>query len=57
MPAEFIAPGGYHITPACRRYLQPLIEGESPPPYRHGLPDYVRLKNQPVTRKLPVFQV
>jgi hypothetical protein len=31
-------------TPAAS-YLQPLIEGEDPPPYRNGLPDYVRLKN------------
>ena len=37
---------------ACRRYLEPLIAGEAYPPYRNGLPDYVRLKNAPVKRRL-----
>jgi len=57
MPAEFITPDGFHITEACRAYLQPLIEGEEPPPFRRGLPDYVRLKNIAVPKKLPVFAV
>jgi 6-phosphofructokinase 1 len=55
MPAEFISPDGFHITEACRTYLQPLIEGEDPPPYRNGLPDYVRLQNRRVEKKLPPF--
>jgi 6-phosphofructokinase len=57
MPAEFISPDGFHITEACRTYLQPLIEGEDPPPYRNGLPDYVRLKNVGVPKKLAGFVV
>ncbi|WP_303783829.1 6-phosphofructokinase [Azovibrio restrictus] len=57
MPREFISPDGFHITPACRRYLQPLIEGEAFPPFRSGLPDYVRLQNQPVEKKLEAFSV
>jgi 6-phosphofructokinase 1 len=57
MPAEFITPDGFHITDACRAYLQPLIEGEEPPPYRNGLPDYVRLKNLSVPKKLEAFTV
>ncbi|MBK7463274.1 MAG: 6-phosphofructokinase [Betaproteobacteria bacterium] len=57
MPAEFITPDGFHITDACRTYLQPLIEGEDPPPYRNGLPDYVRLKNSAVAKKLGEFVV
>ena len=57
MPADFISADGFHITDACRAYLQPLIEGEDPPPYRNGLPDYVRLKNVAVTRKLEAFKV
>ncbi len=57
MPAEFISANGYHITEACRRYLQPLIEGEASPPFRNGLPDYVRLKNIAVPRKLETFTV
>ena len=57
MPPDFISADGFHITDACRRYLQPLIEGEAPPPYRAGLPDYVRLKNFAVPRKLAAFAV
>ncbi|MDR0776485.1 MAG: 6-phosphofructokinase [Azonexus sp.] len=57
MPPEFISADGFHITDACRTYLQPLIEGEEPPPFRNGLPDYVRLKNIAVTKKLGVFAV
>lgn len=53
MPREFITPDGYGITAACRTYLEPLIEGEDAPPYRNGLPDYVRLKNIQVAKKLP----
>lgn len=57
MPAEFISADGFHITDACRTYLQPLIEGEDPPPYRNGLPDYVRLKNVTITKKLGAFSI
>lgn len=52
MPKEFISEDGMGITEACRRYLAPLIQGEAYPPYSHGLPEYVRLKNQLVTKKL-----
>jgi 6-phosphofructokinase 1 len=56
MPAAFIDRSGYGITDACRRYLQPLIRGEAPPPFRpDGLPDYVNLRLVPVARKLPAF--
>jgi 6-phosphofructokinase 1 len=53
MPKDFITEDGYGITDACRRYLAPLIEGEDAPPYKNGLPDYVRLKNVSVAKKLP----
>ena len=53
MPREFITPDGYGITDACRAYLAPLIEGEDAPPYKNGLPDYVRLQNITVAKKLP----
>ena len=56
MPKSFIDRSGFGITAACRRYLQPLVRGEAPPPYRpDGLPDYVRLRLTPVARKLPAF--
>ncbi len=57
MPPEFISPDGFHITESCRTYLQPLIAGEEPPPYRDGLPDYIRLKNIAVPKKLEAFAV
>ncbi|HEY5612978.1 MAG TPA: diphosphate--fructose-6-phosphate 1-phosphotransferase, partial [Lysobacter sp.] len=48
----------YGITPAARRYLEPLIRGEAPPPYgRDGLPKYVSLKNVAVRKKLPAFEI
>jgi len=52
MPADFISANGMHITEACRRYLTPLIQGEAYPPYLDGIPDYIRLKNQLVEKKL-----
>ena len=56
MPKSFIDRTGFGITAACRRYLQPLVRGEAPPPYRpDGLPDYVRLRLTPVAKKLPAF--
>jgi 6-phosphofructokinase 1 len=57
MPADFISEDGFGITAACREYLAPLIEGEDYPPYKNGLPDYVRLKNVAVSRKLDDFKV
>lgn len=57
MPAAFIRKDGHGITPAARKYLEPLIRGEAPPPYgRDGLPKYVALKNVAVKRKLPDFK-
>lgn len=52
MPAEYISEDGMGITPACKRYLSPLIQGEAYPSYVNGLPDYVRLKNILVSKKL-----
>lgn len=52
MPRSFISRDGFGITPKCRAYLQPLIAGEDYPPFKDGLPAYVRLKNQPVAKKL-----
>ena len=52
MPKEFITEDGFGITEACRRYLTPLIEGEDYPPYENGLPKYVTLKNNPITKIL-----
>ncbi|MBV5285083.1 MAG: 6-phosphofructokinase [Methyloversatilis discipulorum] len=56
MPRHFISDDGFGITDACRKYLQPLIEGEDYPPYVNGLPAYVSLKNESVPPTLPPFQ-
>ena len=40
-----------------RSYLTPLVQGEAPPPFKNGLPDYVRLKNPAVRKKLPEFKI
>ena len=52
LPRDFITADGYGITEACRSYLSPLIAGEDYPPYNNGLPNYVRLKNSPIAKKL-----
>ena len=52
LPRNFIAQDGYGITDKARAYLAPLIRGEAPPPFRDGLPQYVRLKNVEVPKKL-----
>ncbi len=58
LPKSFIRRDGYGITAAARRYLEPLIRGDAPPPYgQDGLPKYVRLKNTPVARKLAPYAI
>jgi len=57
LPRNYITPDGFGITPACRRYLAPLIRGEAYPPYADGLPKYVVLKNVAVRKKLPGFDL
>lgn len=52
VPRNFITADGFGITAACRRYLSPLIAGEDYPPFRNGLPDYVKIRGKPVRRKL-----
>ncbi|HET8818047.1 MAG TPA: 6-phosphofructokinase [Xanthomonadaceae bacterium] len=57
MPAGFIRRDGFGITAAARRYLEPLVRGEAPPPYgRDGLPKYVALDNVAVRTKLAPFE-
>ena len=57
MPSNFITKDGFGITKACRTYLEPLIKGEDYPPYKDGLPKYVRLKNIGVPKKLKKFVI
>ena len=57
MPKSFITRDGFGITAKCREYLEPLIRGEDYPPYRNGMPQYVRLKNVAVPKRLPAFEL
>jgi ATP-dependent phosphofructokinase / diphosphate-dependent phosphofructokinase len=52
LPPDFISDDGFGITDAARRYLAPLIVGEAYPPFKNGLPDYVKLQNVAVPKKL-----
>ena len=57
LPDSYITPDGYGITAKARAYLQPLTVGEAAAKYRNGLPEFVRLKNVPVPKKLPAFTI
>ena len=58
LPPSYITKDGYGITAAARKYLGPLIRGEDPPKYgKDGIPDYVRLKNVPVKKKLARYSI
>ena len=52
LPRDFITADGYGITAKARAYLEPLVRGEDYPPFKGGLPQYVRLKNVGVPKKL-----
>ncbi|MFT6753653.1 MAG: 6-phosphofructokinase, partial [Candidatus Azotimanducaceae bacterium] len=55
MPRNYITRDGYGITKKGREYLAPLIVGEDYPPYKNGLPQYVKLKNILLKKKLKTF--
>jgi len=57
MPNEYITEDGFGITEACKQYLYPLIEGESYPPYKNGMPQYATVNQQVVAKKLPEFEL
>ena len=52
LPRNYISADGYGITARARAYLSPLVRGEDFPPFKDGLPQYVRLKNAAVPKKL-----
>jgi len=52
LPPDFISVDGFGVTEAARRYLAPLIIGEAYPPFKNGLPDYVKLRNVAVPKRL-----
>jgi len=52
LPPDFISADGFGVTAAARRYLAPLIVGEAYPPFKNGLPHYVKLRNVAAPKKL-----
>jgi 6-phosphofructokinase len=52
LPRDFITRDGFGITAMARAYLAPLIRGEDPPPFKDGVPQYVRLKKVMVAKKI-----
>jgi 6-phosphofructokinase 1 len=52
VPRNFITKDGFGITAGARRYLEPLIGGESYPPYDKGIPAYATLKHARVRKRL-----
>ena len=52
LPRGYITRDGLGITPKARAYLAPLMAGEDPPPFKEGLPQFTRLRNVAVKRKL-----
>lgn len=57
MPRSYISADGFGVTTRGMKYLAPLIQGEDYPPYKDGIPQYARLKNQLVKKKLKPFNV
>ncbi|GAA3909279.1 6-phosphofructokinase [Halomonas cibimaris] len=55
MPRDFISEDGFGITPACREYLAPLIQGEDFPPFKNGLPVVAKPELKQVEKRLPEF--
>ncbi len=53
LPRAYISGDALGITPKARAYLGPLMRGEDPPPFKDGLPQFARLKNVAVAKKLP----
>jgi len=56
MPRSYITRDGFHITEAAREYFTPLIQGEDYPPYKNGIPQYARLKQVLLAKKLPKWR-
>ncbi len=52
MPMDYISECGFDITPKCREYLLPLIQGEAYPPYHNGIPVVAKLKKIRAEKRL-----
>ena len=57
LPDDYIREDGFGITPACRRYLEPLIAGQAFPTFADdGLPHYWRDAFETVAPQLEPFK-
>jgi len=57
LPKKYIRADGFHITPSCKAYLAPLIQGEAYPPYLNGLPNYQPFPCRLVKPKLQPYNL
>ena len=56
LPNSYIAKNGMDVTSRAIEYLSPLIEGESFPNFKKGIPDIKRLKLIEIQKKLPLWR-
>jgi len=57
LPRSYISRNGFGVTDQGRAYLAPLISGEDYPPYKNGMPQYVKLKAELVKPRLKRFRI
>lgn len=54
LPRSYLDAAGTHISPAMRTYAGPLLAGEVPIRVgADGLPEFVRLRREPIAKRLP----
>ena len=56
LPKSFIAKNGMDVSAKAIDYLNPLIQGESNPPFKNGIPDLKEFKLVPVQKKLTAWR-
>lgn len=56
LPNAFISKNGMDVTSKAINYLSPLIEGESFPNFKKGIPEIKKLKLIEVKKKLPLWR-
>ncbi len=57
LPKSYISKDGFNVTSKAIEYLRPLIEGESFPDFKNGIPSTQKLKLIQVKKKLPKWNV
>ena len=56
LPKSFISKNGMDVTSKAIGYLSPLIQGESNPPFKNGIPDLKDFKLVTVQKKLSAWK-